>query len=124
MKKPDLPPWELPAAVAFLSLSPALNAAIFRFQDAGGNLLGSELSFTDPPTGAFDWTEFSQNGIVPVGARQVEIELDSRRSAFNSSDGFIDNVSFQLVPEPSTTILGGLASLFLLRRNRCYQVQH
>lgn len=93
-------------------------SAFFRFQDAGGNLLGSELSFADPPTGNFDWTEFSQSGIVPVGTRQLEIEVDSRRSGFNSSDGFIDNVSFKLVPEPSTPILGFFSSLLLLRRTR------
>lgn len=94
-------------------------SAIFRFQDAAGNLLGSELSFVDPPTGAFDWTEFSQSGIIPVGARQLEIEVDSRRSAFLSSDAYIDNISFQLIPEASTTLLGGFASLLLLlRRSR------
>jgi len=96
--------------------------ATFRFQDAGGNLLGSELSFVDPPTGAFDWTEFSQTGIVPVGTRQLFIEVDSRRTQFNSSDAYIDNVSFSLtsaIPEPSSFIVLGTmlcGSMFLRRR--------
>jgi hypothetical protein len=76
------------------------------------------VTFLDPPTGIRVWTESSQSGLVPVGTRQLEIEIDSRRNAFNSSDAYIDNITFSLVPEPSVSLLAGIGGLSLLARRR------
>jgi hypothetical protein len=50
-------------------------------------------------------------------ALQLQID-ENPQSCYNDNEFIVDDFSVTPVPEPSTLALGGLASLFLLRRKR------
>ena len=67
------------------------------FVDGSGFLL-LQRQFEDSQviSGLHDWTVVQDSGLVPVGARRVELLLDSWRSAGASTDAFFDNLSLQV----------------------------
>ena len=73
-------------------------------------------SYTD----AAAWAPDTRLGTVPVGARSIRLNINETRLAGNASDGYIDNVvlNVNVVPEPTTMTMSGLAAFALLRRRR------
>jgi hypothetical protein len=102
----------------------------------GGTLLGSSASIgglafvsalgTAPNIDGIanhrDWGQDATTGVIPFGTRAVEIRLLTTRLAGSAADGYVDLVDFQVVPEPATYLVCGLAGLMggaaLLRRRR------
>lgn len=85
---------------------------------SGAGLVGSSVSFVDPDLD--DWTEIGGTGLIDSGARWARLALDRDPNSglAGGADVYVDNVSFTVIPEPSSVLLAGLGSLFLLRRNR------
>lgn len=61
------------------------------------------------------WGQDATSGLLPMGTRNVRIELDGEKEPGigSAADGYIDLVNFQIhqVPEPGTVALFGLAAL-------------
>ena len=51
------------------------------------------------------WDLFTDDRLVPIGTRTIRVLLDTSRTGGLSSDGFFDEVSLILVPEPSSSTL-------------------
>jgi hypothetical protein len=87
-------------------------------------LLGSAEVSTPVGPALTDWTQFSASGAIPIGTLKVRMAGWGQVFAGGggSPDGYTDNVSFRVVPEPSSIILVGLglagASCGLIRRRK------
>jgi CSLREA domain-containing protein len=66
----------------------------------------------------------SAQGTVPPGTRHVLLTLEATRTNSTSNDGYADDISLVLVPEPPVEALGGLtlAALLSLRARRIRSV--
>jgi hypothetical protein len=66
------------------------------------------------------WGESAMQGIVPAGARQLEVTLSGTKTAGGTAiDGYVDNVSFAVaVPEPATFVMGAFGVVVCLHRRR------
>ncbi|RYZ85129.1 MAG: PEP-CTERM sorting domain-containing protein, partial [Proteobacteria bacterium] len=72
-------------------------------------------------TGNRDWGSASQDGLVPAGARELIVTLAETKTAEGAYiDGYVDNVRLDMnvVPEPSSALLGLAGGLILLRRRK------
>ncbi len=93
------------------------------FLDAGATILGSDsigpvvAADRGNQTGLFLRQSL---GTLPVGTRQIRLELAATRFVGTSDDGYADNLLLLLTPEPSTALLlgSGLLGLALFRRRR------
>jgi PEP-CTERM motif-containing protein len=84
--------------------------------------LGIAEVSTPAATVLSDWTQFSASGLIPIGAQKVRIASWGETTITGSPDGYTDNVSFSIVPEPSSILLVGLglagAGCGLIRRRK------
>ena len=64
-----------------------------------------------------NWSEYAVTGSVPTGAASFEITYQGQ-GGVNNNDGYADNLTLTVVPEPTVTLLGGLGAMLLLRRRR------
>jgi hypothetical protein len=91
------------------------------FQDDIGNVLGSaaigqvSVSDRDKITGLL---YRDTQGFLPTDTRQIEVLLEMNRVHGAYNDGYTDNLSFVLVPLPSTIILLGTGILAMRRYQR------
>lgn len=69
------------------------------------------FNFSDPSAaeGVFDWAAIHDQRLVPTGTRRIVVDLVFTRTSGASSDGFADNASLVLTPEP-----GAAAAMFML----------
>lgn len=104
------------------------------FKDAGALtigdavILGGDLFTASLASGQFGnyadaraWGESAFQGIVPVGARTIDVVFSGTKTAGGTAiDGYVDNVSLSVavVPEPATFAILGFASLLCLKRRR------
>lgn len=94
-------------------------SVIARFLDGGGLEIGS-----DALSAVLDTDRNGQTAILfreslnslPIGTRRVEIDLRFTRDAGLDSNGFADNLSFVLVPEPSAAVLLAAGWALCMRR--------
>lgn len=63
-----------------------------------------------------DWNQFADVRVVPAGTRSIDILLNATRGGGVSSDGFFDEVSLRIVPEPSSLAILAIGGAYLLRR--------
>ena len=92
-------------------------ATLFFLNDLSAPI--ASVSFQDTTNlSVFDWDRFSDVRVVPAGTRSIDILLNATRTAGSSSDGFFDEVSLRLVPEPSSLALLSLGGACLLRCRR------
>lgn len=91
------------------------------FQDSNGDVLGSaiigQVSVSDRDTTTGLLFRDAQ-GLLPTNTRQVEVLLEMNRIHGAYNDGYADNLSFVLVPLPSTIILLGTGILAMRRYQR------
>jgi hypothetical protein len=82
----------------------------------GENVLGQGADdFTD----AYDGNRGLVAGALPTLITGVtEFSVDIQASAFNNQRSWYDGIGYEVIPEPSVSLLGGLALLALLRRKR------
>lgn len=59
-------------------------------------------------------------GDLPTTTRFVEFELYALRTGGGENDGYADNLSFVLTPEPNSLLLLGFGGLMLFKRKRSY----
>jgi PEP-CTERM motif len=89
------------------------------FKNSGGTTIGTAL-ISDPDFGDDNvWSLSAVSGLVPPGTSTVRVSIfGTPRNG--GADGYIDNVSFIIVPEPATMLLVGmgLAGAGVLRRRR------
>jgi hypothetical protein len=104
------------------------------FRDAGNTAIGSPVvlggdiftaALLAAPFGNYGdaraWGESAFQGIVPAGARTIDVLLSATKVAGGTAiDGYVDNISLNVspVPEPTSFTLSGLAGLVLLRRRK------
>ena len=117
---------------------PGIELKFFDTDDSGGAQVGSTVSFGAPDPGGlynagwdgtgarpladtdqYTWTYYQSADTVPTGARRAEVTILRLGDQAGSPDTYVDVVSLDVVPEPSSTLpLGALLSLGLLRRRR------
>jgi hypothetical protein len=88
-------------------------------------LLGGDVFTQAIPVAPFgnyadakEWGTSSATGIIPNGARTIDLMLSMTKVASGTAiDGYVDNfnLSVSVIPEPGTVSLSGLAGLALLR---------
>ncbi len=99
------------------------------FRDGLGAPLGSPieiggLAFVTAlggGTGNRAWGAASQTGLVPVGAREIVMSVAQTKSPQASFiDGYVDNIRLDVnvIPEPSSALLGLAGGMLLLRRRK------
>jgi hypothetical protein len=87
------------------------------FLDAANGNLGS--ANIQPPGNVQQWTQISTSGAVPTGTTAVRISAYGFTGQSGGADGYIDNVDFRIIPEPSSIALAGLGiATAALRRRR------
>jgi uncharacterized protein (TIGR03382 family) len=72
-------------------------------------------------TDAREWGTDTRTGTVPAGARSLSPVINATKVPDGTAiDGYVDNISLSVnvIPEPGTLTLAGLAGLALLRRRR------
>jgi hypothetical protein len=75
------------------------------FLNAGGASLGTGLVADTPGTNKV-WRQLSTGGLVPIGTATARISLfGTTTGGVGGPDGYIDNVDFRIVPEPTTLFL-------------------
>ena len=91
------------------------------FQDGNGDVLDSviigQISVSDRDTTTGLLFRDTQ-GLLPTNTRQIEVLLEMNRLHGAYNDGYADNLSFVLVPLPSTIILLGTGILAMRRYRR------
>jgi len=91
------------------------------FLDASESLIGS---FSIGPVTNIDRNNNSSllfrtdDALVPVGTRGIEIVMQATIAAGSYNDGYADNLNFQLIPEPSIPLLAALAFGGVIIRRR------
>jgi hypothetical protein len=117
--------WRLQGDYSELSITfkNAADAAIGAPVLLGGQVFVSALASGQNPnySDARAWGESAMQGIIPAGARTIDVVLNATKTAGGTAiDGYIDNFSLSVapVPEPSTVALSALAGLAFLRRRR------
>jgi hypothetical protein len=99
----------------------AFSLHFFGSTDGSGAELGSGFSTAlDAGTG-FDfsgWQETTVGGEVPLSARSVTLQIDTTRSGGSETNIWIDNISGNLVPEPTSLALVGLAMIGIAAARR------
>ena len=88
------------------------------FFNAGSASLGTAVLVDSDPGIDNVWNLNSLSGAVPIGTANVRLSLFGIRTAGGAGpDGYIDNVTFSVVPEPSAVgLAGGLFAFVMLRR--------
>lgn len=101
-----------------------------QFRDATSTNIGSPVQIGSsalvaalPSNGASTplrgWTTDSLSGSVPVGTREVVVTMFQTKTPQGTyTDGYVDNVSLTVVPEPSSMLLSLVGGMFLLRRRK------
>lgn len=98
-----------------------------RFLDATGvgigdavNLGGSAFVASLPGgTGSRGWGATSESGAVPVGARSIALSLTQVKTPQGAyTDGYVDNMSVSVIPEPGTWMLCVLATAACMTRRQ------
>ncbi|GAA5115520.1 hypothetical protein JIN84_20310 [Luteolibacter yonseiensis] len=105
-------------AVVTVQYLDSLNAAIGTPLAIGGPAFVAALS---GGTGSRGWGEASLSGIIPTGARSFSISITEGKTPQGAYiDGYVDNVSVSVVPEPSACLLGlaGTVGLLVRRQRR------
>ncbi|MEM9262428.1 MAG: PEP-CTERM sorting domain-containing protein [Pseudomonadota bacterium] len=102
------------------SLGAALDTARARltYLDGTDNPLGTFELVDTINTDGFDWNLYTDLRAVPVNTRSIQVTITATRLGGASSDGFIDEVSLQVVPEPASAALLAAGCLALGRRRR------
>jgi hypothetical protein len=81
--------------------------------------LGTTQLTPPPPGNLQSWTQFATSGLLPVGTQTVHVSIYGF-VASGSTDGYMDNLSFSIVPEPSSMVLMGAgliaSAMFSIRR--------
>ena len=91
------------------------------FQDNNGNVLGSDAIGSISASDRGNDTSLlyrDTQGFLPTDTRQIEVLLVMNRTDGSYNDGYADNLSFVLVPLPSTFILLGTGILAMRRYQR------
>lgn len=104
-------------AVVTVRFLDALGVGIGTSVDIGGSTFVSALPGGGSSRG---WAEASQSGSIPVGARSLALTLTEAKTPQGAYiDGYVDNVSVAVIPEPSAWLLSlsGMTG-WLVRRQR------
>jgi len=101
----------------------AANAAVGSPVILGGDAFTAALSSGPNPllSDARAWGESAMQGIIPAGARTLDVVLSGTKGAGGAAiDGYVDNVSFTVavIPEPAAFALGAFGCVLCLRRRR------
>jgi hypothetical protein len=89
------------------------------FQGASGEILGIDSNHIDVNTPSNIWTPLLAQGVAPAGTTHVQLFALFVQPAFNGGSAFFDDFSGQVIPEPASIGLLGLAGgLLSLRRRR------
>ena len=67
------------------------------------------------------WGESVMQGVIPFGARQLEVVLSGTKTPGGTAiDGYVDNValSVAVVPEPASFVMGAFGLVLCLKRRR------
>ena len=84
--------------------------------EIGGSGLVSGLA---GGTGSRGWANASQDAAVPTGARSMVISVSENKTPQGAYiDGYVDNVTVAIIPEPSSLLLGFATALPLFMRRR------
>jgi len=117
--------WRLQGDYAQIDITfkDAANVAIGNPVTIGGAAFTAALAAGQNPkyTDARAWGESALQGIVPTGARTLDVILSATKTADGTAiDGYVDNISLTIVPVPEPTTFGlvGCAALGWLRRRR------
>jgi len=103
-------------AVVTVQYLDSLNAAIGTPLAIGSSAFVSALS---GGTGSRGWGETSLSGVIPAGARSFSISITEAKTPQGAYiDGYVDNVSVIVVPEPSACLLGLAGAVGLLARRQ------
>ncbi len=84
----------------------------------GGGSAGADVSYVD--SNLDEWTEIGGTGSIPVSTQWVRVWLEKDPGTGQSAgpDVYADNISFQVIPEPSGLTLGLVGFLVLMLRRR------
>ncbi|HMP81341.1 MAG TPA: PEP-CTERM sorting domain-containing protein [Verrucomicrobiota bacterium] len=132
--------------IANSSVGSPWTASLWAFTDTGTmgndfspNLVDFQINFLDSALAAIGggqvetgwspinalntWQEYTLNGIIPAGTEYVSIYVMAMigPNASGPVNVYFDDVSFSVIPEPSTFALagmGGLAVLTMIRRRK------
>lgn len=105
-------------AVVTVNYLDSLNAAVGTPLAIGSSAFVTALSGGG---GSRAWGETSLSGLIPSGARSFSVSItEAKTPQGNFIDGYVDNVSVSVIPEPSTCLLGlaGTVGLLVRRQRR------
>jgi hypothetical protein len=93
-----------------------------QFRDAANAVISAALIADVADSGVNNvWSLNSTTGLVPVGTASVRVSLFGTKASgvpAGGADGYIDNVEFQIVPEPSSIVSTAMGSVICLSRSR------
>jgi hypothetical protein len=93
-----------------------------QFRNAANAVIGAALIADVADSGVNNvWSLNSTTGLVPVGTTSVRLSLFGTKASGVSAggaDGYIDNVAFQIVPEPSSLASTAMGLVICLSRSR------
>ena len=70
-------------------------------------------------TASRGWGSASESGVIPVGARSIALSLTQVKTPQGAfTDGYVDNLSVAVIPEPGTWMLCAVAAASCVTRRR------